>query len=245
MSARPSRWLAFSGAVAFALALGWLVIRAFELDDGELARTGMLSGPYLVSAALAFVLVSGLRAALMRDPEPRRRAFTETLLIPCVLAPLAVVFPWFVAPSHFGGALVDLPYFLDWLTRYPNLGPIHYEVALGIGALLGASAMPAFFAAHASRVPRVGPRTALAFLLLQLIAYVPVLLHLDLGALAVASITAIDGPLSLLASEREGSIELGLVIASGPLLRLAATAAMLAMAIRALAHRETPVWEMS
>lgn len=102
---------------------------------------------------------------------------------PCLLAPLAVLHPWAVMPSHMGIGFGWLPSFLGWSTRYPSVGPFNAEVVAGMLCVLGASAMPVL---HARASRHVGPAALTALFALALVPWVPVLVRLDLELVAMA-----------------------------------------------------------
>ena len=164
------------------------------------------------------------------DAEARGRRIEAALLFPCALAPLGVLAPWVVAPSHVGIGVGNFGFFLHWMTRYPNLGPINGEVLLGMGAVLGASTMPSLLAAHAWFAHPSRARTTAVLVLLHLVAYVPVLLRLDVGLFAYARLVATDGPVSLLSSG--WSAFSAASFAGGAILRAFTTLCALTFAVR-------------
>lgn len=100
-------------------------------------------------------------------------------LSPCFLAPLAVLSAWTPTPGPgYGG----WGFFLHWLTKYPNFGPINIEVFLGIVCVLLSALLPAVFAGYAiTQHPR--RLSVLALLALELACLVAVVIKLDLGLL--------------------------------------------------------------
>lgn len=244
---RPTRFARLVLPGAFLVALAVLLAEAFggfELSS-RLVFFGLPAGPLVLSAGALSAL--GLLAASVRDPERAARLRREALLVPCVLAPLAVLSPWVIAPSHLGPSYASLPFFLAWLDRYPTMGPVNHEVLLGIGAVLGACALPALLAAHVAIARRPAPRVVIPLALLQLVAYLPVLVRLDAEILAYAAMIAREGPIAFL-----GPIEgpwwqdalHALMVGAGALLRALATLAMLAMVPLSLrAEEPLVVWE--
>src|SRR4051812_42271524 len=94
------------------------------------AREWLGSTPWLL--ALDFVLPPLLAIACARRSRPDL-ALLVSLLAPACIAPLAVLYPWTLAPSHLGGiGYGGFTFFRFWLTKYPNWGPINHEVLLGI-----------------------------------------------------------------------------------------------------------------
>lgn len=229
----------------FAFALICLIVEAVD-PMSDVALGGMLAGPVVL--ALGLVTAGWLLARALRDPERAPRLRREALLVPCVLAPLAVLSPWVVAPSHFGVALGGLPFFVSWLDRYPTMLGVNHEVLLGIGALLGACAMPAALAFYVGtrRTPR--PPVVVTLVALHLVAYLPVLLRLDLEVLGYAALVAREGPLSIFGAGRApwwSNALMALSIGGGALLRLLATSSMLAVVPWSLRAAKAPpvVWE--
>lgn len=229
---RPSRFTQFALPSAFLGALTFLVAVAFGESDfiADATELGLAIGLFLPPLAGLAAILFVLRAR-SASHEARERLLREALLVPCLFAPLAVLSPWAGNQGFFGLGLGNLPFFLSWLDRYPTVGSINHEVLLGIGALLGASAMPSFFAVYVSqaRRPALGP--VLFFCVLQLIAYVPVLFELDRTLLVALTVPELGW--------------FGVMIGSGALLRLLATASMLAFIPVALRARRAPpvVWE--
>ena len=220
----------------FALGLAWLALQLSGVELGSMDLVGLLLGVVLAPLYLLVLGLSILKARATEDIESRRRIVDTALLLPCAFAPLLVATPWTVAPSHLGISLGSFPFFVSWLTRYPTLGPVNDEVLLGIGAVLGACALPAALAAHAwlGRAPRLSVVALLASL--QLVAYLPVLVRLDAGLLLFAAMDpfAMFGP----------SVVAVLTVAGGAVLRLWATLAMIAyVPITALRARHTTIWE--
>jgi hypothetical protein len=170
---------------------------------------------------LAFWIAVGTAGALWAA-QRRRLAF----LTPCLLAPLAVSSAWTVAPDHLGGAAFEgFAFFLRWLTRYPNIGPINGAVLLGIFCVLGASAVPAGFAVDVLRGHALGRRRIAAWLVLDAVAYLPVLIKLDALTVAFYGSTLGDEPRALFLPP--GS-------ASGAILRLSAFIAMAFALVRGM-----------
>lgn len=108
-------------------------------------------------------------------------------LVPALLAPASLLFPWAVVPGHLGLGLAGARYFVHWLTKYPSLGPINWQVGAGIVCVLGCAWLPVVFAAYVlrARAPSTVRVTALAVACVAV--YVPVLLRLDLGLWTLAS----------------------------------------------------------
>ncbi|MCB9594849.1 MAG: hypothetical protein H6719_19160 [Sandaracinaceae bacterium] len=249
MSASIDRPSPFSRIVlpgAFSLALVALVVEALPSElGGDVMMYGLLVGPVVL--ALGAIAAAWLLVSAVRDPERAVRLRREALLVPCVLAPLGVLAPWTLAPSHFGTSYGSLPFFLSWVDRYPTVGPVNHEVLLGIGAVLGACALPAALAAHVALTRRPRPRVVITLAILQLVAYLPVLLRLD-GDLLLASAAVarggewtIAGPVA--ASWWQNALA-GLAIGAGAMLRASATFVMLAFVPLSLRAREpVVVWE--
>jgi hypothetical protein len=122
-------------------------------------------------------------------------------LSPCWLAPLAILNAWTLAPG-FPYAYGGYGFFLHWLTKYPNFGPINLEVFLGIVCVLLSSLLPAVFASYAiTQRPR--RLAVLALVALELPCLVAVIINLDFGLLlagfTILSPTHFMGPVLRLA----------------------------------------------
>lgn len=105
------------------------------------------------------------------------------VLLLCSTAPLALLYPWVVAAGPLPGSFGGFSYFLGWLTRYPNWGPVNIEVLAGMVAVLATGFLPALAAALA--VVGTPRRVILGTIALALLAYVPVLVRLDLEMVLV------------------------------------------------------------
>jgi hypothetical protein len=101
------------------------------------------------------------------------------LLYLCFLAPFALFYPWVITGANtypgYGGFL----YFIEWLTKYPNLGPINIQVFIGIVCVIALAMLPSVYAYQA-----LSDRPQMAKLLLLfslcLFAFAPVFIRLDL-----------------------------------------------------------------
>lgn len=108
------------------------------------------------------------------------------VLSPCSLAPLALFRAWTIAPGPLGVSYGSYEFFLHWLTKYPNFGPINIEVMLGIACVVVSSCGPAVFAA----VVAAGRRRVVTVLILVVLvvpSYIAVVIHLDRTLLRVAA----------------------------------------------------------
>jgi hypothetical protein len=206
----------FAGGVLYLL----LVLAAYRAHSPWLGSNAVEGLP---AAFWTEVVVVG---ALLRARHRR-----WALLAPCFLAPLAVTSAWTAQPDHLGGASFEgFAFFLRWLTRYPNLGPVNRDVLLGILCVLGASSVPTGFGAHVLRVPTMSRRVIAAWLAVDLVAYLPVLVKLD--GPAVATYVSALGAGTHSALLAPGPI-------SGAILRLFAVVAMIVASVRGLPDEES------
>jgi hypothetical protein len=123
--------------------------------------------------------------------------------IPGFMAPTALFGAWTLAPSHIGGvAWGGIHYFLDAVTRYPDVGPLNSMVFLGMVVVFCASCLPVLIAwGYLSSWSRYW-MLILGFLLIA--AYLIVSLKLDLnlwlaglyGADHASLVFLLHGPLS-------------------------------------------------
>ncbi|MFK7991634.1 MAG: hypothetical protein AB8I08_36795 [Sandaracinaceae bacterium] len=224
---RPSAWMQAGLPLAFGLGCVHLVSETMGLGLPHPLESGLVVLG-LTAAGMAWLAVSALRAR-GAHPDRAARRWREFWLVPCAMAPLSILSPWTIAPGHFGLGFGGVSFFLNWLTRYPTLGPVNAEVALGLGAVLGAGAVPAFFALYAIRARRLSPRVVALFVGLQLLAYLPVCVRLDVDLFLA--------PLLL-------PTPLALTFSAGALGRLLATLAMLGCWVHAVRNPTRSVtWE--
>lgn len=215
---RPSLLIRTGLPIAFATGCAHLVSEAGEWELPHPLESGLVVLGLTV-AGMGLMALAALRAR-GSSPERAARLRREVWLVPCVMAPLSVLSPWTLAPGGIGLGVGGARFFLTWLTRYPTLGPVNAEVALGIGALLGASAMPAFFALYAVGARTLRPRVVAVFIGLQLLAYAPVFLRLDAELLWVPT--------------RVWPTPLALTFSAGALGRLLATLSMVVCLVGAV-----------
>jgi len=169
--------LAGAGRLAVALITALpLLLAAVKLSLEALSLgTGGLAPP--VPPLLSLLVLPVLVALPARGHGPAA-LLSRLLATPALLAPIAVCFPWTVAPSHLGLAFGEFAFFLHWLTKYPSWGAVNHEVLLGILCVLGCAFLP--WLAAALRLHGNSGRGPQAVLLgLVLIPYVPVLIRLD------------------------------------------------------------------
>lgn len=97
------------------------------------------------------------------------------------LAPLALLLPWYAEPALNGGfAFGGWAFFRRWLVKYPTLGPINWEVGLGIVCVVGSAFFSLAFAAYSTLARAPQRRVQLALFIALLVLYAPVLARLDL-----------------------------------------------------------------
>jgi hypothetical protein len=116
---------------------------------------------------------------LYRKYVLRRDLSTDFWLYLCFLAPFALWYPWVVTHgsghADYGGVL----YFMQWLTKHPNVGPVNIQILIGMVCMIAITVLPAVYAFHAlSDKPRMG--TLLVLYSVCLLAFVPVFIRLDL-----------------------------------------------------------------
>jgi hypothetical protein len=204
-------WLVWLSCSIFAGSLGGLLFLAWGPASAQVSLYGLGTvGPLLAVITTAVVWLTPVKAG--------RRLSNAALLLPCALTPVAALGPWTVAPSHLGVAPAHFPFFVSWLSRYPNFGPINLEVLLGTGAMLGACAMPTFFTWYSLSSASSEQKRWLIFAL-HLVAYVPVLFELDFSLVIFA--------LATLQSDAANILFL-----SAPLQRMVSTIAMFVLALR-------------
>jgi hypothetical protein len=168
--------------------------------------------------ALVTLLALPVSFALTARGRGSRALASRIVATPALLAPVAVCFPWTVAPSHLGLAFGEFGFFVHWLTKYPGWGAVNHEVLLGILCVLGCAFLP--WLAAVLRVLERGGRAAQGVLLgLVLIPYIPVLVRLDVGLFIAGVFAGSAGP-------RPAP---PLWVVFGPVLRLASILSMIGM----------------
>jgi hypothetical protein len=146
----------------------------------------------------------------------------RALALAPLLAPFALLFPWAAVPTRLGVGLAGPRFFLHWLTKYPNAGPIHVEVLLGVLCLAAVAVLPAAAASYRLAGGRRA-RVAIALAAMAVVAYVPVLVRLDVDLATVG----LFGAHTLLG--RVSAYE----AVGGPLLRALAVVSTVGLAIHA------------
>ena len=228
-----------------------IVVLAGELVPGELETLN----EFLSIALIPLTIVGSLGAWFVTKRTASRRVapLLAAAIAPCALAPLGVAAAWAVVPGHLGMSYGGFSFFLHWLTKYPNLGPVNYEVLLGMLCLLGGSAIPAALAFYRLQTRVQTSWTLAAFLVLQLVAYIPLFIRLDFYQLFYAVVVCLAGPMTAMGgvpmsvAERLGIASEG----AGAFIRLAATIGMLVaflhsvIANRHLAGAAKPVASVS
>ena len=131
----------FLGVTSLAIGTAWLATQFVGLHLPIVTENGPLAVVYvyLVSPGLAWIFAR-------QSAEPKRYYGVLWLQTLCLLSPLVVVPAWTTTAGPLPGVgLANFGFFVGWLTRYPNLGPINYEVLLGIVCVLGTAILPALF----------------------------------------------------------------------------------------------------
>lgn len=154
-------------------ALIWMLLLPAQIDI-------LGFDPYNTVPVLAMLFLLVLFVTLNFVFPYYRRDFLEmAVLAPCFSAPLAISGMWTLAPSVMGIGIGGYEYFLRWITKYPNFGPVNLEVFLGFLCVLGLYFIPFFFSLYSVLVRR--PRLLYLFILFlaDLILYVAVFIRLD------------------------------------------------------------------
>ncbi len=147
--------------------------------------------PYFIPLSIASFFGVYLASQKTQWSSKDLRPFDVALLAQCSLTPLGLLAAWTVAPGLFsyGGA----KYFIDWLTKHPNFGPLNGEVLLGTICIIGASLSPVIFSKVSLRDAGSSGRDSRAALVVHLVFYLPVVWCLDLDTLR-SSVMLIEVP---------------------------------------------------
>jgi hypothetical protein len=171
--------------------------------------------PFLLQVPIPLIEIIGSAVLFWLSHQRKAQSFGYVLaasLVPCFLAPLALLYPWTVAPSHLGGiGWGGAGFFLHWLTKYPDFGPVNIEVLVGIAAILCLGFLPVIFGVLALGKYRLMLLSSLACVIW--IAYLPIIIRLD-SDLVLAALYGSAGQ-SLL------------FLSYGPIIRLLAAVAVL------------------
>lgn len=176
-------------------AITWLVYYTISgnrfwdiLTSHDIMMTHMIP-PVLMLFVLIIIFIISV------FPVGIKESLKELILhSPLFLSPLAVTGQWAMIGAGFG----DYGTFIHWLTRYPNMGPLNYEVLLGMICVLGASFIPVVFAVyHLLSMKRA--IILATILIFDLILYGAVFAKLDFDSLYVCQCfiylpIAIGGP---------------------------------------------------
>jgi len=107
------------------------------------------------------------------------------LLLPCFFSMFYFTGHWYFGNAPFGIGLGGFFFFLHWLTKYPNFGPINYEIALGMICIFLNHFLPLLFIFIILIFKNRKSILLLIILILDLIAYLPVIIKLDYLNMAV------------------------------------------------------------
>lgn len=179
-----------------AYAIAWLVYHTISGDDfwWDITSHHIIITHFGPPIVMLFVLIAIFIVSVFHTRikgSLRKRIFH----LPLFLTPIAVTGHWAMIGFGFGGYGA----FVHWLTKYPNIGPVNYEVLLGIICVLGSSFIPVVFAVYnlfSTRRTRMLP----ILLVFELILYGAVFIRLDLDSLYFSQITfyfpfVIGGPI--------------------------------------------------
>ena len=159
----------------FLLASTWLGL-ALSGDGPRIPDWLLWSG-----AGLAYILPTLTVMGAGHSPGRTTRLKTIAVLTPCFVAPLSVLDVWSIVPGPLGMGMVGFEFFLNWLTKYPNLGPVNYEILLGILCVLGTGAMPVAFALYALLSKKKRGGVLALWAIGSVVPYLPVLVRLDVS----------------------------------------------------------------
>lgn len=150
--------------------------------------------PFNITPVVATLVLLVLFVTLNFVLPAFRRDFLElSVLVPCFCAPLAVSGLWTLAPAAMGIGIGGYEYFLHWITKYPNFGPVNLAVLLGFLCVLGLFFLPFLFSLYAvtARKPRL--LHLFIFFVADLVLYVAVFIRLDSASWS-AIFLQIDNP---------------------------------------------------
>jgi hypothetical protein len=174
----------------------------------------------LIIAMLAVVLSFLLCAIIKRDVK----YCIYCCLSICSLTPFSVLYPWVISPGHLGIGFGGFNFFIEWLTKYPNLFKVNIEVLMGMVCFITASLVPGIFS-----YTYIGNKNRMILVLIAIIEvvfYAPVLVKLDFPFLFIVAMNIIDtiSPIGYFVSF------------FGPVLRLVSCVIIIALTIMKYSH---------
>ena len=157
-----------------AFSLFYLVTSLFRLfDDGVAGILETVPFPLFTILITIMLIVSEKKHSL---PLKIRDKYAYTM--PAFMAPTALFSAWTLAPSHLGGvAWGGVHYFIEAITKYPNLGSVNSILFLGMLSVLCASYLPVIIAWGYLSI--WSKRTMYVLALLSVAAYLIVASKLD------------------------------------------------------------------
>lgn len=203
------------------ISAGYLVAVVFYEDIDYFFTTSPFQ---MLPIVLALLMPACFALANRISNKNNQELFRLTVLSPCATAPMAVFYPWAAVPGGLGMGYAGFPSFLEWITKYPNVGPFNIEVFLGTCCVILAYFLPAIFAYFHLETNQMLTKKIVVLLAIEFVALLAVLVKLDwlllLGGL-VGSV-GLDGETRI----RE------LYAVVGPLFRLMAMTTMVLLVIK-------------
>lgn len=133
--------------------------------------------PYIELSLLLFLLIC-LAIPSISGFQNAQLIRQYAMLFLCALVPLTVLNVWTLAPGHVGLGCGGYGFFLGWLIKYPNFGPINYHVLAGLLCVVISSLAPAVFALYVTiKAPRFV--VVVLWILLEIICLSAVIVKLD------------------------------------------------------------------
>ena len=178
--------------------------------------------PEIVLIAVVAVVVSFLLYAIIkRDAKYLIYCFLSI----CTLTPFSVLYPWIISPGHLGIGFGGFNFFVEWLTKYPNLWKVNIEVLMGMVCFITASLVPGIFSYAYIFNKNRGILVLLA--VIEIVFYTPVLVTLDFSFLFIIAISVL-GKINTVGY---------FVSLSGPVLRLVSCGVVIALTIKKCIHK--------
>lgn len=159
----------------FGLALTWLTL---ALVDWTPEIPILLL--YIIVDLAILLPISLILAAKIIDKTDQPLELMA-LLSPCFMAPLSVLHIWALVPGNLGIGEGGFEFFLGWLVKYPNFGPVNLDILLGILAVLGTGVMPVIFGLYFWYTKKRSDLLLRLLSILFLIPFFAVFFVLDLG----------------------------------------------------------------
>lgn len=158
-----------------ALSVVWMILVLCGTDLNEFDPYNTVPAVTMAACIVLFTLLNFL------VPQWRRDFLELAVLSPSFIAPMAVTGLWALTPGTLSGiGFGGFEYFVHWLTKYPDFGPVNIKILAGMLCILGTFFIPAFFSVYSAAVKKPRLLHLFFFMVAYLVVYTAVFFRLDL-----------------------------------------------------------------